>query len=481
MADPVYSIAVEFVTGSFTEVGSDCLHFTANRTLADLWDSIAIGKMSMQMDNFDGKYSPDTSSGPYIGLLKTNKRVRAQATYTGSVFPIFNGYITRYVVSPNLGQRTVLIEAEDLLSKIQRRELDSSLFTNTNAGSLFVNVLSIAGLNSSEFAVSSLNDTISFSWLDNQRPFSVLQNLVDFGYYQLYNGSDGKINVNGRYQQLEAAATGSYTSFLGFGSTLDEQRIYNDIKIAGQPRKQSSSVNTVAWIQDVPSIAASSSIGFFLSYVDPINIIESGTPANSLVTPVSSSDYLTNVASDGSGSFASTATTSASVTFFAASAVCSVFNGSGNLVYLTKFQLRGNSVQKQPAISYKSQDSSSQNVYGRKGFTLTNDLINLPAYAKDYGDFLIDILKEPIPKIEMELKNVFPDILQRELGQVINTTENNTAVNTNCIIRSIEHDVTFARGLEHSLRMDIWPKQIGDYLILNHPTFGKIDNRKLGF
>lgn len=480
MSDPSYNIGIEFVSGSFTEVGSDCRRFTISREAADAFAGISTGRASFVMDNYAGRWSPANSASPYSPHLTTNKPIRVTATYAGSTYNLFKGFIDRYSISPDLSTRTAMIEASDRVKDLQLRKIDLPLATETNAGSLFTDILSAAAVTSSDRTIDRMYDTIPYAWYADRRPNEAMNDLLLFGNYRLYAGPDGKINVKNRYWGIEGTVVGSYVNdFYGLEYGLTEERILNDVKIEGQPRKRSASVNTVAWLESIPTIAASSAIGFWLHYVDPANL-ELDTPANSMVTPVSSADYKTNTASDGLG-VDRTSLASVQATFFGASAVCSIFNGSGDAVYLTKFQLRGYSIQRQAPILYESRNTSSQNAYGKRDYTLRSDLIADLGYAKDYSEFMITENKEPAADVRFEIKQVFPDILARELGDIVHLVESNTAVASLWTIRSIDHDVTLERGLEHTLRCGVEFWRDREYLILDHATRGQLDVNRLAF
>lgn len=714
---PSYSIGIEFVSGSYTEVGSDCIRFAVSRQAADAFNGLSPGAATFIFDNYGANYSPANSASPYNPYLIPNKAIRATATYDGSTYNIFNGFIDRFRVSPDLETRTVGIEASDRVKTLQLRNIDLPLTTNTNPGSLFVDILSAAAVTSAQRVVDRFYDSIPYAWDSDRRPLDAMDELMQFGYYRMFCGADGRINVKNRYWGIEgvtavnsnnpaaqlngtsgyiaissfgltsvnstltieawvkcsssannqtivsdaaqAAGTGfiwmhrtsgntglafqyatgaaidvftasnyfsnidsisthvavvvdyankgitfyrngipfsvqsttntmlypstnrlrylggydfdntsdfysgvldevaiyqsglpyariqdhfnaatdktrsyraevmadnpvgywrlgetsgfsaaddsgnshpgSYSpagvtfgvagliadafdyqnAFFGFDYSLDENKIINNIRISGQPRKLSTTVNTVAWIESIPTIPASSAIGFWLHYVDPVNL-ELDTPANSMVTPVNSTDYTTNTASDGTGTNR-TSVASASVAFFGASAVCSIFNGSSDSVFLTKFQLRGYSVQRQAPILYETNDSSSQNTYGKRDFTLQSDYISALSYAQDYGVFMKTERKDPTADIEVSLKNVFPDVLARELGDIITLVESNTCVASNWTIRAINHEVSLARGLEHSASYGVEYWRDREYLILDHATRGLLNTGRLAF
>jgi hypothetical protein len=464
-------------------IGSDSVRGLISRQAATLFRPPAIGRFDFSFDNYDGRYSPENANSPYYGLLRPNRGLRIQATYSGSTRSLFTGVIDLFDVAPPLSDRTVRIQASDRSKDLLKRRIDTPVFVSQNVGSLAVSILSAAAVASADMKVDSfnaLNETVPYAWYQNYEVQRALQDLIQFGYYQVYVGADGKVNIRNRYVGLTASAVGSYVNdFWKLSYTLDDLTVINQPRITGTPRIVSTAVNTVAWMGEKPFVPASASIGFWLNYVDPTTQ-EKNTPAVSL-SVTRSADFMMNTASDSTGTDL-TATASAQVTFFGASAVCSVFNGSGQQGFLTKFQLRGYSAQRQPQLLQESKDSSSQVAYGVRPYALTSDFISGEQYMQDYAAHLLRIFKDPVPFVDVALKNVWPDNLDRELTDVIYLVESNAAIGSLYQVAGIDHEITLDRGLQHVTTLRCTSYNQGPWLVLDNATLGKLDSgRQLAF
>lgn len=476
MPDPTYTVEMELTANSFTNVTSDVVRFNIERKLSDLFHPLAPSNATVQFLNDGGKFSPQNSSSPYYPNLISQKKLRIKATHGTSLYPLFLGWIDEYQINPDPADRTTVVEARDSITRFDASTVTTSFFANTNPASFFTVVMSQSLVNS--FAADSIFDTIAFAWTRDISARSVVQDILDFGYYKLFQDGAGTVQLKNRYYTLgELSSVASLTEFFGFNYLQNENQIINLAKLSGQPRKISTTTNTVAWLQEIISIQASSATGFWLTYVDPVEVTVP-TPATSLVTPLSSADYRANTSSDGSGTDR-TSTTSPSVTFFGETAVCSLFNGSADTIYLTKFQLRGNSAQLQPSLSYETKDTSSQNVYGKHAFFQTNNYWSERNFIKDYADELILERKEEIPQLSITLKNDFTPIFVAELGSALSVQEPLTGVDSKWSIVSLTHDVTLQSGLEHTLRVDLDYLIDRPWLILDHLTKGKLDSGRV--
>ena len=491
--------------GSFLNFGvagtkaSDVLAFSISRGIGDVFTGLQPGECEIVLDNFAGAYSPANATSSYYNVLRPGVQVYIYGEVTGEVgadleHELFFGSIDEIRVRPELdAPRQVTIRCRDGLKFLQDKTITTSMFISYNIGSLASAVLSLCNIRGdvgfSEFtqAVDDINDVTVFASFDRREALGVLQEIAEAGGYKSYVDGAGVVRFRNRYFDQEGAAAASYNNFFSMDYARSDESVYNRIQITGQPRERSSSVSTLAWVTTPVEITASAGVGFFLTYLDPTN--SEPVFADTMVLPVNSSDYTTNTQSGGGGTDR-TATTSASVTFFGGSAVCSLFNGSGDTVYLNKFQVRGQPIQRKPNITVEVNDSSSQLVYGLKAFSFENNLIAEQFFLEDYADFIRLRNREPSDALSVVIRNDFSDIagavrmVSFELAQLIHIREpDNLGINGLYSIRGLEHSVQFNEaGWIHEVKLDLDAFRDQKNLILDHATFGVLDgDRQLGF
>ena len=489
MADPVYTLGVEFVAGSYTNLTSLCLQGQVERQLATLFEPPREGHAMFTLVNEDGRFSPQNSASPYYPNLVPGKALKLEATHSGSTYALFKGRVTTFSVNPQRGDRTALIEAGDGMNKLINTFITTSLYVNTNARSLFTTLMS-ASLVSSFAVDADIADNIPFAWFNDQQVAQAMERVTSFGNYSLYEDGAGTLRLRSRYFRQGASSVATYSSTREAGEGFDrlelelaQQSVHNRIKVSGQPRKQRSAVGTVAWVEEQLTIAASGHVGFFLDFIDTDDP-NTKAPAINVVTPVKSIDWFLNTASGQVGSMSTDRTSTGSIQFtlFGESAVCSLFNGSGSEVYLTRFVVRGNSVQEQPQLAAEFANNSSQNVYGRREFALDNDFLSLQSYISGYAEYLLSIRQEPKPDMRFGLRNQFPDVLAREVGDVVSVIDSISAVNSQWQITALTHEISLSSGLEHAVMFTMRQHPDERWLVLDHATRGKLDSdNKLGF
>lgn len=480
MAVPSYNVMIEWQAGSFTELGEDVRAFQISNQAAGLFDKFKTGAGKITLDNFGGKYSPSNTASALDGFLLPGKQVKIEATHTGSTYALFTGKIDSIKADPSMQKkRMAIIDCRDEMKTLNDRTITTSIFVNTDITTVTVAVLDAAGVSS--YHVHDLSqDILPFAWFEDRQAKNVIQDLVNSGFYRAYVDGGGQFHFHSRYWDQEGSVVSSFNEFLQMDYALSDRDVYNQVSVRGQPRVRSSSVSTIAWIDNPMSIPASAGVGFFLQYLDPDN--KEFAPADSQVSPVNSTDYQTFANSDGTGT-EHTATTSMVATFFGESAVCSIFNGTGTEVWLTKFQIRGQSIQRKPDVSYQAEDaSSSQVVYGVRGFRLDNKLISDQFFVEDYANFLKDRQKNPVPLINATFRNQFPDQLGMDMGVKLHLTDTHLGIANEFSIERIKHTVRFDKsGTQHDTQIEVEAVRDQDVLILDHATFGKLDSRKLGF
>jgi hypothetical protein len=469
VADPVYTLGIEFVTGSYTNVTSRVTRINYERSLFHLFRKTSPDPALFELDNDDGFYSQFRFSH-----MRPGKRVRLQATYSGSTYNLFSGIIDEISFDPELGARSLLIEAQTDMDRFQRTLLTTSLHVNINAASLFAVIMSECNVQS--FASETILDTVPFAWYRDRDASNAIQELLDSGYYNLFIDGAGTISLKNRFTAGLGTVQQSYSEFLGLQATLAPQGIVNQSRINATPRQVDTDVGTVAWLGAMPVIPASGAIGFWLAFVDPAEPTVH-TPVASLITPVASTDYYLSTNSDGTGA-SLTATASVRLARFGATAVCTIFNGTGTEAYLARFQLRGLALKQRPDIGARYDDSSSQALFGlwaKEQQIIYSD----PYFVKDLASVIVEDRKNPRDSVMMALKNEWAEVLGRQVGDLVAVVNSISGINSWWSVQHMRHEITMIGGLEHKAMYDLEFFPDRPWLVLDHTDYGKLDDGRM--
>ena len=62
-------------------------------------DTFQTGTLTLRIVDQNGDFNPQNASGPYYGLLTPMRKVQITATYSGTEYPLFSGFITSYTTT----------------------------------------------------------------------------------------------------------------------------------------------------------------------------------------------------------------------------------------------------------------------------------------------------------------------------------------------------------------------------------------------
>lgn len=468
--EPVYTFSVEFTVGSFTNVTTKVERGNWDMAIVDMFNPPKSGRALFELENDSGLFTPRNNTN-----LKPGKAVKLTATHGGSTYPLFFGRITQVSVSPRLGARTSLIEAVDDWDRVKRLTYSTSLFAGTKVQSIFCALMSLSSVQS--FSADAITDSLDFVWYRDTPAQDALLGLVRSGNYSIVVDGNGTYYLRDRYWSLFATAINTYSFGDDARINLSQDSVINRMKMTATPRQLTSNITTLAFTPSAISIPASSGVGFWVTFQDP-NEPSADTPVHSLVTPIASTDYFAAVNCDGTGTNL-TASLSLSFTPFAASAVCSIFNGGGTNAYLSRFQVRGYPVARLPALSTRFDIASSQAIFGIRDVTVDNQLIQNLFFMTGLSMTIATERKDGRDQMDFTLSNEFPDVLANNPGGLlpfIDTFSGYTAV---WRIRGTSHDLGLGEGLRHSVKYDAESYDTFPFLVLDHTTMGKLDSGRL--
>lgn len=470
MPDPTYALALELAVGSLTQLQSYCLRASYSRSITDAFSPLRPDEALFEFVNDVGSFSPLLNTGLLIG-----RRVQFSATHGGSERTLYSGRVSRMATRPVLGERTTVIEALSDTDRLQKRSLDTGMFVGINAASLFTEIMSRSSVAS--FAADVLNDSIDFAWFRDRNAANALGQLVQSGYYQFYGDGFGTMHLKSRYFGVFGTSVDTLdVQVQDMNYAISDAGVVNRASLSAIPRKQSSDVTTIAYLARPVVLPASGHVGFFASFIDPRDSMQV-TAVGSIVTLVASQDFYAAQNSDGTGTNFTSAV-SLSMTVFGASAVASIFNSNSAAVFLTRFQVRGYPILAGAELQVKQDDSSSQAAYGLREASFDENLMTGYSYLRDLALTIVGDRKEPRDAFDLTRVNEFPSILDHDVGNILSVINSLTGVNSTWSIRRIAHEVMLARGLEHIARYELERFSPRPWLVLDHPTYGKLDGTR---
>lgn len=461
------------VSATWLKMDQDVLSIEIDRRASNIFDDPQVGQCTVRLDNSRGDYAPSANAD-----LTIDKDLKVTVTdSSGTNHRLFTGVVDRIEQDPSPGAEEAIVEAADVFRQL-RRTLNIPMQVDIQVNSLVSIIASHAGVSTT--SIDIVRDDVPFSLVDDVSGGEMISRMIRAGAHFAFVAGDGTFVFRDRNFDLGQSAVNSHDQFLSYRYSLDDERLMNDVRVSTRPRQETTNVQTIAWLNDTPTVAASSEITFFLEHIDPNNR-EPRTPANSVATPVNSTDYTMNTEDDGTGTDL-TSTASASVSIFARTTKVTMFNGSGQEGVITKMKLRGFPLRQTPRLSGQKEVNSSQTEFGRYSFALANNLIPRRTFSQTYAEYLATRWHDPLPDVRAALKNDEPSIFSNELMERVHIVNSVTGVASDHFILSINHRIDFAStGRQHVAEYGLRLSDEKNYLILDKDPEGKLDVRELGF
>ena len=82
------------VSPTWTDVTSYVREMQISRGTSDDWNLVADGSATVVLSNRDRRFDPFNASGPYFGNLLPRRQIRIRATYSGTTYDVFRGFIS---------------------------------------------------------------------------------------------------------------------------------------------------------------------------------------------------------------------------------------------------------------------------------------------------------------------------------------------------------------------------------------------------
>ena len=187
---------------------------------------------------------------------------------------LFRSYRSR----AELGRRETVVTALDRARRL-RRNVNLGVNIDVPVSSLFTDILSAAGFTATQRSIDTMNDSVPFAVVDETPAGDGMELLRSVGAHAMFMAGNGVLRVVDRNFDFQQTAVGSYVNdFLGLQSDFSGDRIINDARISSEPRRAATEARTIGWIDAALSIPTSTTLTFFLGYLDP-DTLERDTPA----------------------------------------------------------------------------------------------------------------------------------------------------------------------------------------------------------
>lgn len=327
-----------------------------------------------------------------------------------------------------------------------------SYYTNTaNASYIAVDTSGVWGIYSAGLGLAFYADGVYATpdlvttWIDNlggETPPTAVT--LAYSY-------DETLVVEGRYSRKDQALATVDGDDAIFNVGIDAVQLshgkyyYNTIKTVTYPREVDATATSVLFtLNRYVAIDAGATVTVTGRFVDPDQEAISVSGID-MVTPVATTDYLFNTASDGSGSDI-TADLSVTATYGTNGVEYEFTNNNAGIGYVTFLQARGKGVYTYRPVEYEKNNSSEVTSFGKSNLSLNLYYQDNPLIGEDFAQNLVDLYSTRhtvVEAIALDTTSEFnlQAFMKLQVGDKIKIVVPEAAVDGNYFIYAIDYQI----------------------------------------
>jgi Uri superfamily endonuclease len=210
----------------FEDVTDDCTGFATTRGRSDDLGQLLTGTCTITLRDQGGKYNPVNAGSSLYPNVKPMRAVRVKATYDGSTYGIFYGFIQSIASQPSPDTAQTVLQCADLFSWLSLRSPTISALGSTNTGAAIKAVLDEISWPGSLRSLDTGDSIDDFSADGTKTSMELIRELLEAEMGVFYIDGSGIAtfdNRNARY-----ASTASSSTLTGAANTLMQWHSDND-------------------------------------------------------------------------------------------------------------------------------------------------------------------------------------------------------------------------------------------------------------
>lgn len=453
------------------------------------------GHMTLEVDNFDGRYDAGNAAGPLYGKLLPRRavRVRAQAD-DGQWWVIFAGWIERIEVGAGTGSATITLV--DAIALLRGEALRVSYAPSRDA------VACLGELVEQAYAApwpdyqgeGEVLEHVGWRWLPER--MTVWDGVLDVvrtwhGRFWVSRWGDPTYRGRAWLQKapgaaalslgVQGSAAGDYPDTLD--TALDVARVINAAQVVTYP-VDTLAAESVLWsASGVLRIAPGETRTLWAPFRDERGV---RCAAVDVVTPVPFTDFRVTEFRDGSGvDYTTGSAFSLSMALEATRAQLTLRNAAIGALYVQLLRLRGKPVIEHAPVIGQAVDAASQTIYQKRAVVFDLPMQADAAFGQGLAEYTVCRYSAPIVtarRVEFEDRDVVAGVNLYGLelmDQVSISDPGSGLLSARHRITAIEYEAGAA-----GRRVRLWLERCDDrtYWRLGRPSFSELGRQtRLGF
>jgi hypothetical protein len=349
------------------------------------FEPVMVGEATFTLLNDSRRFDPYYAGGPLYGLILPGRkfRLRVKDEASGIVYPVMAGYVED--ILPQSGE----VEEVRLACVDGGRDLSGNDIVITLREGIGSDEAIALALEAAEWSggtsIEATTDVLTYWWAAGRSARAEIDDLTDAGLGKFFVAADGTATYYSRNHLYSATITILETDILkSYGIRMPQpwEAVRNEITVRARPRTVVSA--TELWrMQDKPQLPAGAALEIWAEFM----YSNKAVPAKNVITPVATTDYTVNTASDGSGT---NLTSQCTVTMYTYADRCilSIYNGSVSNGYITLLKVRGDAITALHPSTIRRSNAASIAIYRKRVFTLDTDWLQDTNAAVTIADTL---------------------------------------------------------------------------------------------
>lgn len=356
------------------------------------------------LKNYDDAYNSYAVSD-----VKPARRVRCFGTDASGTEQLWEGFLTRVVVRPELsGRKTAEFQIIGALALINQRTVEVEMQTSISPGDAMDDLLDDLGWPAADRFIADGLTTFTRWWASNQDFLSAAQEVEGSELGRLYELRNGRIAFGDRHERLDATHQTSQATFSDAGgaslaySAIEQEDPLQVMVNVFETDVQLYTTDTLAvlWtLAEISAIAAPIEPGASRTYIARYpnqGSSQQGVGVSAWTTPVATTDYTFNTTAGGGGDDA-TGDMGLSVDKRAQRMLMTFTNNGSVDAYPTFMQARGTPTFAADPIPVLIEDETSKDAYYPRRYPFRPAFIPTIQGAEDLGRLIVATGKDPLP------------------------------------------------------------------------------------
>lgn len=433
------------------------LNVSTGRDQARSLASFAPSEFEMEVDNSSQIFSPDNPGSLLAGYLAPGKPIVVRATYNNQTVGIFHGFIDNYTLNPDPENQSVTFTCIDGLQFLANATVSTEVYPSIQTGQAVNVILDAVGWPAEKRAVAPGASTIKWWSEEDTDGLSAIQALVESEGIpaNAFVDSFGNFVFTSRHHRLlESRSLNSQITYRSCSEHFDEPNFSGPITYDIGWKDIINQVDvqiTDRTLQELDEVWKSEDLLIIPAGDTKTIKIKASAPFYNAVMPtVGFENVLDNdadigkdiVLKTGSGSL-----TSIELTRTSGKSTDLILTAGASSVTIRKIRLRAfGVVENDSSLKVFQQDSTSVELYGKKGVTTEFPWVNVND-MEAIAEIVLGQRSERLPVVYIKLNNGHPvrlsSLLNRRIQDRIHIEESlQTFMKDDYIVEVIEHEIS---------------------------------------